>query len=113
VEVDAEAVAVGAEIAALPPDADETTRQRLAEQLAPTLAQHLIEYPWLTDPSGHLSQSVHVTRQTVTEAVRELYNSAQIDVLARAGLLARERLSAAKEEMEREKEQPVATLTAA
>ena len=54
-----------------------------------------------------------MTRQTVTEAVRELYNSAQIDVLARAGLLARERLSAAKEEMEREKEQPVATLTAA
>ena len=58
-------------------------------------------------------EGVHVTRQTVTEAVRELYNSAQIDVLARAGLLARERLSAAKEEMEREKEEPVATLTAA
>lgn len=128
VEVDAEAAAVGAEIAALPTDADEATRQRLAEQLAPTLTQHLIEYPWLSDPAGHLSQSVRVTRQTVTEAVSELYNPAQIDVLARAGLLAHERLSAtAKEqeqehqqehqqeqeqEREREKEQPVATLTA-
>lgn len=116
VEVDAETATVGAEIAALPTDADEATRQRLAEQLAPTLAQHLVDYPWLSDPAGqgHLSQSVHVTRQTVTEAMRELYNPAQIDVLARAGLLAHERLrvTAKGQGQEQEKEQPVATLTA-
>lgn len=114
VEVDAKAVAVGTEIAALPTDADEATRQRLAEQLAPTLTQHLITYPWLSDPAGHLSQSVPVTRQTVTEAMRELYNPAQIDVLARAGLLAHERLSATAKEHEQGQAngQSVATLTA-
>ncbi|KAA9143511.1 MerR family transcriptional regulator [Microbacterium lushaniae] len=94
VEVDAEAGAVGDEIGALPADADEVTRQQLAEKLAPTLAQNLIEYPWLSDPAGHLSQSEPVTRQTFIQAVTELYNPAQLDVLARAGILAQELLSA-------------------
>ncbi|MEI5583558.1 MULTISPECIES: MerR family transcriptional regulator [unclassified Agromyces] len=94
VEVDAEAAAVGDEIDALSADADEGARQRLAERLAPTLLQHLIEYPWLSDPVGRLSKSEHVTRQTFIEAVAELYNPAQIDVLARAGILAEEQLQA-------------------
>ncbi|GAA1760410.1 helix-turn-helix domain-containing protein [Agromyces humatus] len=94
VEVDAETAAVGAEINALAADADEATRQRLAERLAPTLLQNLIEYPWLSDPVGRLSKSEHVTRETFIEAVAELYNPAQIDVLARAGILANERLAA-------------------
>ncbi|MCR2791665.1 MerR family transcriptional regulator [Microbacterium sp. zg.Y625] len=95
VEVDAAAAAVGAEITALTPDADEATRQRLAERLAPTLAQNLIDYPWLSDPAAHVSRSARATRQTFIEAVGELYNSAQIDVLGRAGMLAQERLQAA------------------
>ena len=95
VEVDAEAGAVGAEITALPPDADDATRQRLAERLAPTLAQNLIDYPWLADPASHVSRSARATRQTFIEAVGELYNPAQIDVLGRAGLLAQQRLQAA------------------
>ncbi|KAA9135955.1 MerR family transcriptional regulator [Microbacterium caowuchunii] len=94
VEVDAGAGALGDEITALAPDADEATRQRLAERLAPTLAQNLIEYPWLSDPTGHLATSENVARQTFTEAVLELYNPAQIDVLTRAGILAHERLRA-------------------
>ena len=94
VEVDAEAAAVGDAIDALPADADEATRQRLAERLAPTLVQNLIEYPWLSDPAGRLSKSEHVTRQTFIEAVAELYNPAQIDVLSRAGILADEQLQA-------------------
>jgi DNA-binding transcriptional MerR regulator len=94
VEVDAEAAAVGDEIDALSPDADETTRQRLAERLAPTLVQNLIEYPWLTDPAGRLSKSEKVTRQTFLEALAELYNPAQIDVVSRAGVLADEQLQA-------------------
>jgi len=94
VEVDAEAAAVGDEINALSADADEATRQRLAERLAPTLVQNLIEYPWLSDPAGRLSKSEHVTRQTFIEAVAELYNPAQIDVLSRAGVLADEQLQA-------------------
>ncbi|MCR2784171.1 MULTISPECIES: MerR family transcriptional regulator [unclassified Microbacterium] len=92
VEVDAATGAVGDEITALPADADEATRQRLAERLAPTLAQNLIDYPWLYDPAGHASHSARVTRQTFVEAVGELYNPAQIDVLSRAGMLAQERV---------------------
>lgn len=92
VEVDADAGAVGNEINALPADADEATRQRLAERLAPTLAQNLIDYPWLSDPARHLSKSKQVTQQTFIEAMVELYNSAQLDVFSRAGLLAQEHL---------------------
>ena len=92
VEVDAAAGAVGDEIAALPADADEESRQRLVEQLAPSIAQNLIDYPWLRDPAGRVSKNAQVVRQTFVEAVQELYNPAQIDVLSRAGILAHEQL---------------------
>lgn len=88
VEDDVDAEAVGDEIEALPADADEASRQRLAEILAPVLARNLQEYAWLSDPSGHLSKSESVTRQTFIEAIVELYNPAQIDVLVRAVALA-------------------------
>lgn len=94
VEVDAEAAAVGHEINALAAEADDATRQRLAERLAPTLLQHLIAYPWLSDPTDRLSKSEHVSRQTFIEALAELYHPAQIDVLARAGILADQQLQA-------------------
>ncbi|MBO3083064.1 helix-turn-helix domain-containing protein [Cellulomonas fengjieae] len=87
IEVDVEAGAVGDELNALPADADEATRQKLAERLAPGIAQNLIDYPWLNDPVGHLAKSAHVTQQTFVEAMTELYNSAQRDVLSRAGIL--------------------------
>ncbi|WP_193105374.1 MerR family transcriptional regulator [Brachybacterium sp. FME24] len=96
VDMDDAARTVGDEIAALPADADETTRQRLAEQLAPTLVQNLIDYPWLSDPDGHLSKSRHLTQQTLIEAVGELYDPAQIDVLTRAGAIAREKVRASR-----------------
>ncbi|WP_139416258.1 MerR family transcriptional regulator [Agromyces laixinhei] len=92
VEVDADAGAVGEAIDALPENADDATRQRLAERLAPALAQNLVEYPWLADPAGHLSKSERVTQQTFIEAAVELYNPAQLDVLGRAGVLAQEQL---------------------
>ena len=76
----------------LPPDADEATRQMLADKIAPTLAQHLLDYPWLSDPAAHLSKSEHVTRQTFIDAVVGLYNTAQLDVLGRASVLAQEQL---------------------
>lgn len=88
VEADYNNDSVSVEIDALQPDADEDTRQRLAERLAPSLAQNLHEYPWLNDPAGHLSKSERVTQQTFIEAVIELYNPAQLDVLVRASALA-------------------------
>ena len=100
VEVDADAGALGREIDALPADADEATRRRLATKLAPTLAQNLIDYPWLNDPAAHLSRSGRITRRTFVDAVVELYNPAQDDVFARAGVLARDLLSAEQERID-------------
>ncbi|QCB94017.1 MerR family transcriptional regulator [Cellulomonas shaoxiangyii] len=87
VEEDAQVGDVGKELDALPPDADEPTRQRLAEQLAQGIARNLVDYPWLSDPAGHLATSRRVAQETFLEAVMELYNPAQRDVLTRAGLL--------------------------
>ena len=83
---------ISTEIDALPPNADERTRQNLAERLAPTLARHLIDYPWLTDPAQHLSKAKHITEQTFLDAVVALYNPAQLDVLSRASTLAQQQL---------------------
>ena len=85
------------DVDALAPDADEETRQSLAERLAPSLAQNILDYPWLSDPASHLSKSEHLTQRTFVEAVVELYNPAQLDVLARAGVLANEQVSAVRE----------------
>jgi DNA-binding transcriptional MerR regulator len=91
--LEADTDSVSKEVDALPPDADEETRQRLAERLAPSIARNLAEYPWLTDPAAHLSKSEQVTQQTFIEAVVELYNTAQLDVLRRASILAHEQLA--------------------
>lgn len=81
---------VGAELDALPADADDATRQRLAEALAPEIARNLTDYPWLMHPDEHLSKGPRVTRETFLETVTELYNGAQLDVIARASVLAAE-----------------------
>jgi DNA-binding transcriptional MerR regulator len=94
--VEADSDPVNAEVDALPPDADEATRQSLAEKLAPIIAQNLIDYPWLSDPAAHLSKSRHVTQQTFIDAVVTLYNTAQIDVLTRASVLAHQQVRQAR-----------------
>ncbi|MEU4420324.1 MerR family transcriptional regulator [Actinoplanes sp. NPDC024001] len=88
---------VNAELDALSPDADEATRQDLAERLAPVIAQNLTDYPWLLEQSAHLSTSEHATMQTITEAVVSIYNPAQVDVLARASVLAYQEVKPAPE----------------
>jgi DNA-binding transcriptional MerR regulator len=87
--------AVNAEMDALGEDADEATRQDLAERLAPVIAQNLTDYPWLNDPGSRLAKSENVTMQTFIDSVVALYNPAQIDVLTRASLLAHQQLKAA------------------
>jgi DNA-binding transcriptional MerR regulator len=84
-----------AEFDALPADADEATRHRLAEALAPQLAQHLSDFPWLMQPAEHLSKGERVTQETFLETFTELYNEAQLHVLGRASVLATEQLAAA------------------
>ena len=73
-----------AELDALPPDADEATRENLAERLGRIIAQNLIDYPWLSDPSERMNNSERATKATFLTAVSSLYSEAQRDVLARA-----------------------------
>lgn len=74
----------------LPPDADEMARRPLVARLAKSLAQNLIDYPWLSDPAAHLSKRGTMSAETMIEAIYELYNPAQRDVLGRAHVLAHE-----------------------
>ncbi len=78
---------------ALPPDADEATREELAGRYALTLAQVLREYPWLNDPTGRLPKGAAVTRETFVQSVVALFNPAQLDVLGRASVLAQQLLN--------------------
>lgn len=87
-ESDAVIGGVGLQINELAPDADEAARDRLARLLAPILAQNLTDYPWLLNPVEHLSRPERVARHTLSAAIAELYNPAQIDVLSRASVLA-------------------------
>lgn len=84
VQDDVAAGELGKVIDALPAEADAATRERLAELLAPILVQNITAYPWLVDPAAHLTRSEQITRETFTAAVVELYNPAQLDVIARA-----------------------------
>ena len=84
-DIESEAEAAFQELAA---DADEATRTTIAEGMAPALAQHLVDYPWMNDPASRLSGDRR-SQQAFVEAVIELYNPAQLDVLARADTLAR------------------------
>jgi DNA-binding transcriptional MerR regulator len=88
VETDEAIDRIGAQIDRLPPDADEESRERLVRLLVPVLAQNLADYPWLLNQSEHLSKSERVAQQTLSEAIAELYNPAQLDVLLRASLIA-------------------------
>ena len=96
--VEADTDDVSNEIDALPANADEVTRQRLAERLVPVLVQNMIAYPWLNDPGTHLSKSERVTQQTFVDALVELYNPAQLDVFVRATALAQAQLRGGDDE---------------
>ncbi len=90
--IEAEPDEVGAAFDALSPDADEPTRQQVAELYAPTVAKLLTDYPWLSDQTGHVSKSPRVTEETVVESVAALYNAAQLDVIVRASRIAHEQM---------------------
>jgi DNA-binding transcriptional MerR regulator len=75
--------AVQAEFDALPPDADEATRQRLAEDYAPVARRQFEDHPSLKD----VATSEALSRPVVLHGLVELYNPAQIDVLQRLNTL--------------------------
>ena len=70
---------VEARFDALPPDADEETRQRLAEEYAPVARRQRANHPSLTDEAANKA----LAKPVVLHGLAELYNPAQIDVLQR------------------------------
>ncbi|MHA6629763.1 helix-turn-helix domain-containing protein [Pseudonocardia sichuanensis] len=80
---------VTAEFDNLPADADEHTRQDLAERSAPYVRSLYGEHPGLAIPSD-APRGAHFVRKTVGTAMKDLYNPAQIDVMRRIDGLLRE-----------------------
>ncbi|MCR2792861.1 MerR family transcriptional regulator [Microbacterium sp. zg.Y625] len=77
---------LSAELAQLPADADEDTRHHLAERYATTIAQNIIDYPWLAQPGPHLARRGPASAEAFVDMVPALFNAAQQDVLVRAAM---------------------------
>ncbi|SEO63728.1 MerR family transcriptional regulator [Amycolatopsis saalfeldensis] len=74
-----------AEFDALPANADERTRQDLAERMleTPSVRKMLTAFPTFEDTSADSPHGAEFALNAITRAVAELYNPAQIDVLVR------------------------------
>jgi DNA-binding transcriptional MerR regulator len=75
------------EFEALTLDADRATRRQLGESLAPGLADLLTKYEWMRDPGSKAPRGAAFAQGTMGEAIRALYNQAQLEVLYRAHLI--------------------------
>ncbi|RDI48174.1 helix-turn-helix domain-containing protein [Nocardia mexicana] len=69
----------------LPADADEPTRAAVAERLAPFVRKLFADHPGLGTVHSDAPRGPRFAQQTIAEALVDLYNPAQIDVLQRAG----------------------------
>lgn len=68
----------------LPADADEATRQDIAEGLVPYIQAINEAHPRLIESRTDAPKGKRFADETIAEAMSELYNSAQLDVLRRA-----------------------------
>lgn len=66
------------------PDADEPTRQRVAEAIAASTRGQLRDHVLVSDVQERVSRRTELGDSAILAALRELYNPAQIDVLLRA-----------------------------
>ncbi|MEU8382543.1 MerR family transcriptional regulator [Streptosporangium sp. NPDC048865] len=73
----------------LPEDADEATRQAVAEQIAPFVDGGATGHPITLEPRASTPRQAAAARSAVGHALQALYNRAQIDVLRRAYLIGR------------------------
>lgn len=76
-----------AEFDDLPADADEDTRQGVAERLAPFVRTLRDQYPGLTDTHSDAPGGARFAAETMVKAMKDLYNPAQLDVLVRINTL--------------------------
>ncbi|MBW0104228.1 MerR family transcriptional regulator [Pseudonocardia sp. KRD291] len=77
----------GSEFDNLPADADEQTRQAMAEILVPYVRAIRAAHPGLATLGPEAPHSPQFAQQTVTRAMQDLYNRAQLDVLVRVETL--------------------------
>ncbi|WP_286343353.1 MerR family transcriptional regulator [Frondihabitans sucicola] len=72
----------------LPAEADEATRQQLAERWAPQVERLTRNYGWIAEPAA-LAANGSRHGDVLGRSLGELYNAAQLDVLLRLSLLVR------------------------
>jgi DNA-binding transcriptional MerR regulator len=78
---------MNAEFNALPADAAEDTRHEFATRYAPHLHDLAVRFPWLADPGADSARGSAFAASIIGEAVVELHNPAQLDVLRRVNLI--------------------------
>ncbi|WP_243791834.1 MerR family transcriptional regulator [Saccharopolyspora gloriosae] len=77
----------GVEFDDLTADADEQTRQDVAQRLAPYVRSILEAHPGLRDVHADAPGGARFSQRTFGKAILDLYNSAQVDVLGRVGAI--------------------------
>lgn len=78
---------VTAEFEALPADAPEDVRRRLAQRFAPEVRRRKKDHPSLRDLDASSRRGGALAQSVVAQAVAEFYNEAQLDVLQRLNAL--------------------------
>jgi DNA-binding transcriptional MerR regulator len=78
---------VSKEFDTLPADADEQTRQDIAERMAPYVRALFDEHPGLRAPNTDAPRGEAFAMKTIGKALRDLYNPAQLDVMRRLDTL--------------------------
>jgi DNA-binding transcriptional MerR regulator len=73
----------------LPAEADEATRQVMAERLVPYIRAIYGAHPGLAEAKADAPGGARFADETISDAMSELYNAAQLDVLRRAGEILR------------------------
>jgi DNA-binding transcriptional MerR regulator len=76
-----------AEFDALPPDADDGARDHLARRYARFSRSLIARVPWLANPATRAARSGTDAEGIITEAIVDLYNPAQLDVIRRSRLI--------------------------
>ncbi|MFF2083438.1 MerR family transcriptional regulator [Nocardia sp. NPDC058176] len=72
-----------AEFEQLPADADDETIADLARRMAPVIRELRQGHPWAADPAAYAKEGAELTRETMTQMLRDLYHPAQLRVLRR------------------------------
>lgn len=78
---------VSREFETLPADAGEETRQDLAERMVPGARELFDKHPDLREPAAGAPRGEAFAKETIGKALRDLYNTAQLDVLRRVNTL--------------------------